>query len=125
MHGNRLCWSRALVKKITSLSVYVVFENDRSTTSRNVDKTSFEIVPLYTYTKDDYDWRLNLKIGDKIDYEMTRGWVTTEIEDIKTITYENRIIYELKLKSEDASETYDEWTISTSSKVQKPGLILN
>lgn len=56
---------------------------------------------------------------------MTRGWITTEIEDIKTITFESRVIYELKLKSQDVSQTYDEWAISTSSKVQKPGLILN
>lgn len=46
MHGNRLCWSRATVKKITSIGIYITFLNDQLTTSRNVDKTSFEVVPL-------------------------------------------------------------------------------
>ena len=68
MHGNRLSWSRAMVKKVTSVTVYVVFLNDRSTSSRNIDKYSYEIVPLNTYTQDDYDWRLNLTVGDKVDY---------------------------------------------------------
>ena len=58
---------------------------------------------------------------------MTQGWVTVEIEEIKTVNYQTRVIYELKLKSDEEGfeSPYDTWTISTSSKVQKPGLILN
>lgn len=127
MHGNRMCWSRALVRKVTPISVFVMFINDKTTSSRNIDKTSFEIVPVGTYTKDDWDWRLNVKVGDKIDYEISSGWFTAEIEEVKELPSENPLMvaYELKPKCEDKNEIYDYWVFSTSAKVQKPHLILN
>lgn len=103
MHGNRLCWSRAIVKKVTPISIYISFLNDQLSTNRNIDKTSFEVVPLNTFTLNDFDWRLNLKAGDKVDYEMGRGWITTTIEEVRVNPSENehKVVYELKLQCED------------------------
>ena len=58
---------------------------------------------MNTYTKNDYDWRLNTKVGDKVDYETSDGWITTEIEEIKVLPSDNehKVIHELKLKCAD------------------------
>jgi hypothetical protein len=67
-YGKRMCWSRATVVKIGYASIYVEFLYDRKSADRSIDKKCFEIAPVGTFTKDDFDWRIALKVGDKLDY---------------------------------------------------------
>lgn len=73
LDAKRMAWSRAKINKIGYASIYVEFLFDRASADRNIDKNAFELAPLGTYTKDDWDWRLNIKVGDEVDYEESSG----------------------------------------------------
>ena len=80
-YGKRMCWSRARITKIGYSSMQVEFLSDRKTMDRSIDKNCFELARVGALTSGDYEWRMNMKVGDEVDYEETSGcWRRAKVE---------------------------------------------
>lgn len=77
--------------------------------------------------EDHYKWRLDLKIGDQIDYNTNgRGyWMRTVITDRRESDQENETgkIIEVKVKILDEYDDEDVWVSITDTQIQKYGTI--
>ena len=103
-YGKRMCWSRARITKIGYASVYAEFLNDRKSMDRSIDKKCFELAPVGTFTAD-YDWRLNLKAGDEVDYEESSGyWRRAKVEEVRQTDDDYGKYVEVRLDSILAKE---------------------
>lgn len=127
LYGKRMVWSRAKINKIGYASNYVEFLHDRNSADRNVDKRGFELAPAGTFTKDDWDWRLNVKVGDWVDYEESPGsWLKIKVEEVRQSQDDkDRQYSEVRFEKEKEEADYysSDWSTTTSPKIQKPGFI--
>lgn len=79
--SKRVCWLPGTYRKSSALYTYVRCDHEK--TNLSMDLNSLQVRP-YQSMKDQYEWRLNLKVGDKVDYLKDLSyWIRTEIEDIK------------------------------------------
>jgi len=112
-----MMWSRAIVTRVNMNVLAVSYLNDRRTSDRSMSKANMEIFPLKTYTKDNFDWRLELKAGDKVDYSpVANVWKLTPVVQVRPIEEDGQTIYMLGLNTIDPESL--EWVPSTSVNVQ-------
>jgi hypothetical protein len=79
-------WSRAIVSRVNTNVLAVSYLNDRRTSDRSMSKANMEIFPLRYFTETNFDWRLSLKVGDKVDYAMVAGlWKQFEVFEIRRL----------------------------------------
>lgn len=62
-------WSRAKILSIVGNKMKIHFINDIDNYDRilKLNNNNYEIAPYESKTKDDWDWRSNLKEGDEFD----------------------------------------------------------
>lgn len=79
MHTKRACWVPATVKKLTSLSVHLMIDFEKGT--HTIDRKNMLVFP-FEEKKGEYEWRINLKAGDKIDIQDNYGnWIVGTITE--------------------------------------------
>jgi hypothetical protein len=68
-----MIWSRAIVSRVNTNVLAVSYLHERRTSDRSMSKANMEIAPSKYFTETNFDWRLSLKVGDKVDYAMMTG----------------------------------------------------
>lgn len=72
-HTRRLSWLPGTIKKITSINVHAVADNDK--TIYPLEKKMMLVYP-YQSMKAHYQWRYDLVKGSKVDYQDNKScWV--------------------------------------------------
>ena len=64
---KKSCWSRAEIILKTTSFIKIHFLGNDDQTEKLLPLGKFEIQPEGSHTKDNFDWRFNLKPGDEID----------------------------------------------------------
>ena len=78
-------WGRAEIRIVEAERVFVKFANERKTQARWIEKKSWEVQPVGTRTVD-YEWRMNLQVGDVIDCcDTTEVWYNSTILDRRVL----------------------------------------
>lgn len=78
--SKRVCWLPGTFVKCSALYITVRCDNDKS--NLNIDINNLQVRP-FGEKKNEYEWRFNLKVGDKVDYlKDSSNWIQTEIEEI-------------------------------------------
>lgn len=75
-------WSPAKIVR-TSTNVLVLKYFGDTASEKSISKSSLEVYPHGHFTKDKFEWRLNLKKGDKVDYALLPDlWKNMEIVEV-------------------------------------------
>lgn len=86
--GN-VIWSRAVITRVNTNVLAVSYLNDRRTAERSVSKSNMEIFPARQFTEKNFEWRLGVKKGDRVDYAMMAGiWKEFRVEEIRELEEE-------------------------------------
>ena len=81
MQSKRLCWLPGVVKKVTTINVYVHCVNEKGNLS--FDRKSMQVRPFESQ-KHMYEWRYSLKAGDQIDiFNENYTWAHGTVAEIK------------------------------------------
>lgn len=74
----------------------VIYEGERFPSEKPIFKYNYEVFPLGTFTIDKFDWRMNIKVGDYVDYEFQKSFwkkvKVIEVEDQGEIEKSEKII---------------------------------
>jgi hypothetical protein len=82
-HSRRLSWLPGTVKKLTSINIHVVPDNDK--TIFPFEKKMMCVYPHETM-KAQYQWRYELAKGSKVDYQDNKScWVEAIVRDTKVV----------------------------------------
>jgi len=80
IYGKFKNWSRATVSEIEEKYVGVMFDNTpHGERVRKIDHFDFELEKLDARSKEDFEWREGLKIGDEVDYYYIGDWKVHKI----------------------------------------------
>ena len=77
-------WAQARVGQVNGDTLHLEFINDVKTTDRYLDRWSVEMAQFETKTKDLFEWKKNLKVGDLVDANDKATWNKSTILELKT-----------------------------------------
>lgn len=98
-----MMWSRGVVTRVNTNVLAVTYLNDRRTSDRSMSKANMEIFPLKTYTENNFDWRLDVKAGDKVDYCIVANvWKQCTVMQVRKIDEEGQEVHMLGLNTIDS-----------------------
>ena len=132
---DKLIWMEGIIKKIEKGIYYIIYSGEDDNNEEICYPIGYPTVRIRD--DDNWNWRLNLKKGDKIDFYHKDKWISSTIIDIIEQNEKNgiqKIKYKVDLIYEDSQNNISNirdkenkyiYIYHFSSRIQKEGSFIN